>query len=191
MKVIGIIGKNGSGKDELANYLHQPYGLAVLSVGDLVREIAEAENIIPSRNNLLDISSHYLGTHGKSYFIEKIIEKIQRKKWDAVAILGIRSVHDVQTLRECFGKDFVLVHVQTSDKEIRYERAKGRNEIRDPQTFIEFLSYEEAEESQFGIAAAEVKADVVIDYDGTEAEFHEKIEQLVVKPFLSEELVRY
>jgi dephospho-CoA kinase len=191
MKVIGIIGKNGSGKDELANYLHQSYGLAVLSVGELVREIATAENVVPSRNNLLDISGHYLAAHGKSYFREKIIEKIERKKWDAVGILGIRTVHDVQTLRECFGKDFILVHVQTNDKETRYERAKGRNEVWDPQTFIEFLSFEEAEESQFGIAAAEAKADVVIDYDRTEEEFRQDVEQLVVKPFLSEELVRY
>ncbi|NLE30553.1 MAG: AAA family ATPase [Phycisphaerae bacterium] len=191
MKIIGIIGKNGAGKDELADYLHQTHGLAVLSLGDLVREIAANENIIPTRNNLMDISAHYLTLRGKGYFIQKIIEKIERKKWDMTAILGIRTLNDVQTLRECFGKDFILVHVQTLDQEKRYERAKSRNELCDPQTYIDFLSYEEAEESQFGISVTAEQADLVIEFDGTQEAFHEKIEQLLVQPFLSETMVRY
>jgi dephospho-CoA kinase len=191
MKVIGIIGKNGSGKDELANYLHQIYGLAVLSTGDLVLEIAANENIVPTRRNLLDISIHYLSIHGKSYFIQKIIEKIERKKWDMVVVSGIRTHNDVQALRECFGKDFILVHVRTNDRNTRYERAKSRNELRDPQSYVEFLSFEEAEESQFSFNSTTMMADLAIDYDGTEAQFHDKIEQTIVKPVLGEEMVRY
>jgi Ni2+-binding GTPase involved in maturation of urease and hydrogenase len=43
MKVIGVVGRNGSGKDELLNYLHDRCGIKVLSMGDVVRDIAKSE----------------------------------------------------------------------------------------------------------------------------------------------------
>ena len=40
MKVIGVIAKNGSGKDEVLNYLKEKHNVPFLSTGDMVREIA-------------------------------------------------------------------------------------------------------------------------------------------------------
>jgi dephospho-CoA kinase len=40
MRVIGVIGKNGSGKDEVLKYLKDKHNVPFLSTGDIVREIA-------------------------------------------------------------------------------------------------------------------------------------------------------
>jgi dephospho-CoA kinase len=47
MKVIGVVGLNGSGKDELVDYLHQRCGIPVLSAGDIARDIAAEEGVYP------------------------------------------------------------------------------------------------------------------------------------------------
>ena len=52
MKVIGVIGQNGSGKDEVLKYLREKHNVPFLSTGDMVREIAAKEGKEPTRENL-------------------------------------------------------------------------------------------------------------------------------------------
>ena len=40
-RIVGILGRNGSGKDEVADYLQRQYGFAKISIGDIVRDIAK------------------------------------------------------------------------------------------------------------------------------------------------------
>ena len=40
MRIIGVVGKNGSGKDEVLKYLRIRYSVPFLSTGDIVREMA-------------------------------------------------------------------------------------------------------------------------------------------------------
>ena len=42
-KIVGVAGRNGSGKDEVINYLHERCGIVTISAGDIVREIAALE----------------------------------------------------------------------------------------------------------------------------------------------------
>jgi dephospho-CoA kinase len=50
--VIGVIGQNGTGKDEGLKYLRAKHGVLFLSTGDAVREIAAREGLKPTRKNL-------------------------------------------------------------------------------------------------------------------------------------------
>jgi dephospho-CoA kinase len=70
MKVIGVIGLNGSGKDEVVKYLHQRYAVPLLSVGDIVREIAGQEDKEPTRDNLDEITRRYFAKYGQGYFLK-------------------------------------------------------------------------------------------------------------------------
>jgi dephospho-CoA kinase len=47
--VIGVIGLNGSGKDEVVIFLNKTYGVSLISVGDIVWEIAAIERLEPTR----------------------------------------------------------------------------------------------------------------------------------------------
>jgi len=56
MKVIGAVGQNGSGKDEVLKYLKAACGVPFFSTGDMVREIAAKEGVEATRDNLRAIS---------------------------------------------------------------------------------------------------------------------------------------
>ena len=55
-RVIGVVGKIGSGKDEVLKYLKAKYGIPYLSTGDLVRDLAAKDGVKPTRENLEIIS---------------------------------------------------------------------------------------------------------------------------------------
>jgi dephospho-CoA kinase len=189
MKVIGVVGLNGSGKDELVDYLHQRYGVPVLSAGDIARDIAAEEGVYPTRANLHDISQRYIAQYGKDYFMKRLIERIEKKRWKAVGITGIRTPTDVRTLQDHLGEDFFLVHVEVSDPRIRYERIKQRGEARDPRTYEEFLQQDKTEEAIFHISEAIQYADITISNNGSLEAFHRKIKESVVQEILSDEIV--
>jgi dephospho-CoA kinase len=184
MKVIGAIGRNASGKDEFVEYLSEQHDVPTLSIGDIVRDIAAEEDVHPTRDNLHEISQRCIDRYGKTYFVERLVEKIKEQGWDRVAVTGIRSPADVATLKEDFGDDFVLVHVRVGDPRIRFERSRDRDEPRDPKSFQKFLEQDEEEEQLFDIHEAIEEADLTIDNSASLDEFHEAIDTKVVEPIL-------
>ena len=47
--IVGVIGRNGAGKDELSKRLHARCGLPMLSAGDIARRIAKERGVEPTR----------------------------------------------------------------------------------------------------------------------------------------------
>jgi dephospho-CoA kinase len=135
MKVIGAVGQNGSGKDEVLKYLKAKYGVPFFSTGDMVREIAAQKGLEPTRENLQGISERYFHEQGEGCFVRLLAERMRQDKTPVVGISGIRSLVDVQILREVFGKAFCLIQVSVSDPRLRYERMVKRAEERDPQGY--------------------------------------------------------
>lgn len=179
MRVIGAVGQNGSGKDEVLKYLRAKYGVPFLSTGDMVREIAANEGVEPTRDNLGKISDRYFREFGKGYFVKLLADKIQHTGWKVAGISGIRALEDVSMLKDIFGKDFVLINVYITDPQVRYSRMTKRNEERDPHSYEEFLRQDKAEEELFHIKEAEKLADYSISNDGTLDNLHLEIDRLV------------
>jgi dephospho-CoA kinase len=179
MKIIGVIGQNGSGKDELLKYLREKHNVPFLSTGDMVREIAAKEGKEPTRENLQEISQRYFQEFGRGCFVQLAAENIQRNGWLIGGITGIRSLDDVNVLRNIFGKDFILINVSVSNPEIRYRRMFKRGEDRDPHTYEQFLRQDAAEEELFHIQSAAQDADYTIGNDGTLNDLHCEIDRLV------------
>jgi dephospho-CoA kinase len=82
MKIIGVIGQNGSGKDEVLKYLRAKYAVPFLSTGDMVREIAAKEGKEPTRENLGEISERYFREFGRGCFVKLAANKIKPKRLD-------------------------------------------------------------------------------------------------------------
>lgn len=184
MIVIGAVGLNGSGKDALIQYLHERHGIPMLSMGDLVREMAAQQGMRPTRSNLHELSQRAIEQQGAGFFASTLIAQIEKASWDAVGITGIRSPADVRTFREHFGDDFVLVHVRVNDAFTRFERVQDREEARDPQSYERFLRQDQEEKEMFQIEEAAGMADITIDNDGSLKSFHQEIEEQVVKTVL-------
>ena len=154
MKIIGVIGQNGSGKDEVLKYLRAKYGVPFLSTGDMVREIAAKEGKEPTRENLQEISERYFREFGRGCFVKLAAEKIKQNGWAVGGISGIRSADDVKVLKDTLAGDFILVNVYVSNLKVRFERMQARHEGRDPHSYDQFLSNDKAEEKIFHIRAA-------------------------------------
>jgi len=179
MKIIGVIGQNGSGKDEVLKYLRAKYGVPFLSTGDMVREIAAKEGKEPTRENLQEISERYFREFGRGCFVKLAAEKIKQNGWAVGGISGIRSADDVKVLKGALGGDFILVNVYVSNLKVRFERMQARHEGRDPHSYDQFLSNDKAEEEIFHIRAASKSADFPVSNDGMLGDLHREIDSLV------------
>ena len=179
MKIIGVIGQNGSGKDEVLKYLRAKYNVPFLSTGDMVREIAAKEGKAPTRENLGEISERYFREFGRGCFVKLAAQKISQNKWTIGGITGIRSREDVEALKSSYDRDFILINIYVSDPLVRFRRMVQRAEGRDPQTYEQFLRQDAAEEELFHIQSAAPRADYSIDNDGTLDDLHQAVDRLV------------
>ncbi len=181
MRVIGVVGQNGSGKDEVLKYLNTHYSVPFLSTGDIVREIAAKEGVAPTRTNLQAISDRYFRQFGRGYFVKLVAEKIRQNNWQIAGVSGIRAPEDVQALKNAFEKDFILIHVFVSDSRVRYARMRRRAAERDPQEYEQFLRQDKAEEELFSIQEAVRLADYSLSNDGTLEDLHREIDRLITE----------
>jgi dephospho-CoA kinase len=178
-KVIGVIGQNGSGKDEVLKYIRVKHSVPFLSTGDVVREIATKEGLEPTRENLRNISERYFRDFGKGYFVRLLADKIRQTGWKIAGITGIRSLDDVIILKNTFDNDFILIHAYISDPRVRYSRMTRRGEERDPHSYEQLIHQDKAEEELFHIKEAERYANYSISNDGTLDDLHREIDRLV------------
>jgi dephospho-CoA kinase len=162
-RVIGIVGRNGSGKDMLADYLSKKYGIPSLSIGDLARDLADKEGIAPDRHNLHDISHRYRALCGKDYFINRIIRKMDNLSLDYVAVTGVRTAGDIDALRSHFGRAALIVSVEVGDPRLRFERTRARGALHDPKSYDEFLRQDREEEEMFKIEETMERSDITIE----------------------------
>ena len=179
MKIIGVIGQNGSGKDEVLKYLRAKYGVPFLSTGEAVREIAVKEGKEPTRENLGEISQRYFHEFGQGCFVKLAADKIRQNGWAIGGITGIRSLDDVKVLNSIYGKDFILINVYVTNPEVRYNRMLIRGEGRGPHSYEQFLRQDEAEEEFYHIQSTTQYANYAISNNGTMDNLHREIDRLV------------
>lgn len=178
-RVIGVVGKIGSGKDEVLKYLKARYGVPYISTGDIVREIAEKEGLPPTRENLETISEQCFLELGKGCFVRMAAGEIKKRGWGTAGISGIRAPADVKALKELFGGDFALLRVEVKDPELRFQRVLRRHEGRDPEKYQEFLVQDRSEEEIFHISRTASMADLAVNNDGTLDDLHRQVDKLV------------
>lgn len=179
MKVIGVVGQNGSGKDAVLKYLQTNYAIPFLSTGDMVRKIAAENKIEPTRENLGKISEGYFLKHGRGCFVELVAQQIRKEGWLVAGISGIRAPEDVIILKKSFGKRFVLIDVYVTNPKIRFRRMVERNEERDPGNYQQFIKQDENEEKLFRISQTSEMADYSINNDDSKEDLNSSIDRLI------------
>ena len=185
VRVIGVVGKIGSGKDEVLKYLKSKYGIPYLSTGDLVRDIAAKDGVAPTRENLEIISERCFIQMGKGCFVKMVADEILKKGWKIAGISGIRAPADVHILKELFGDAFVLLRVDVADPKLRFQRILRRHETRDPEKYEEFLVQDLGEEEVFHVSKTAAMSNYSMKNDGTVDDLHRQIDMLVKSKKLS------
>ena len=180
LKVIGTVGRIGSGKDEALKYLKVKYGIPYLSTGDIVRQIAAKEGMAPTRENLDEISTRYFAEYGRGCFVRMAAGEIKKRGWQVAGISGIRAPEDVRVLKDMFGDNFITVLVEVKNPELRFSRVHARHEGRDPASYREFQAQDRREEEIFHVSETAGMANYTLANDGTLEDFHRQIDELVL-----------
>jgi len=181
MKVIGLIGPIGSGKDTVSSYISKQYGYKVIVMGDIVREIATELGRTHTRDDLQATQKEVVAKYGIEYFAKRVVEKIKKNNWNKVVINGIRRPEDASIPKEEFGKDLIVALVDALP-EIRFQRMKSRSRPGDPHTFEEFQRQEENEKKHFNEEETRKYVDsIIINNDGTYGQLHRNVDAFMKK----------
>jgi dCMP deaminase len=175
--LIGLTGRNASGKGEVARRL-EAKGFQFYSLSDVIRDEVRARGIQPSRAILIQTGNELRRTFGPAVLAERILQRIRK---DAhYAIDSIRNPAEVDALRR-FGH-FKLIRVE-APAEMRFQRAKARDREGDAVTLEAFAALETRElagdaDSQ-NLIAVERLADETLDNAADIPTLHAKVDALV------------
>jgi len=178
--IIGLTGKNGSGKGEVAKFL-QERGYHYYSLSDVLREEASKQNLPLTRDNLVSLGNKLRGEGGPGVLAEKIFARLDPEKHYVVD--SVRHPSEVQVFRR--RKDFMLTCIRAPER-LRFERLRQRQRESDPKTFEEFLQLESREaksstSSDQQLDGAISLADVVLDNNGPLKSLHEKVKEVLLE----------
>lgn len=169
MKLIGIGGTNGSGKDTVGHILAEKHGWLFVSVSDLLRDECRLRGLEVARENLRAISAEWRREGGLGVLIDKAVAVFEKSDthYQGLAISSLRNPGECTRVTELGG---INVWVD-ADPKIRYERIQAASRGRggeDDKTYEEFLAEQEAEmnhsgdEATLNLAGVKALADVEI-----------------------------
>lgn len=178
MKIIGLVGLIGSGKDVVSNILCEKYGFEKIVMGDIVREFATKLGRTHSRDDLQRTQKEYREKYGDEFFGKEVVKKIKENRWSKVVINGIRIPEDVKVPKREFGDDMVVVLIDAEPR-LRFERLRKRKRVGDPDTFKEFQRQEENEKKLFNFKGVLKYVDYIIDNNSTLEELERNVDRFL------------
>ena len=184
IKIIGIGGTNGSGKDTAGEILAGEHGFRFISVTDMLREECRARGLPVERKNLRMISAEWRREQGLGVGVDKALAvyRADKNDYNGLAIASLRNPGESTRVHELGGQ----VWWTDANPELRYQRVIGADRGRsgeDSKTYEQFLEEEAAEmhpsegadETALHSAAVRDIADVTITNEGSLDEFKQSI----------------
>lgn len=170
MQVIGIVGLPGSGKSEAAAVAREA-GIPVVTMGDVIRAACRDRGLDPAVHHGR-VAQALRAEDGPAAIAERTLPRIEEalEESDTVLVDGIRSDVEVDRFEDAFGEAFTLVSI-VAPFETRADRVSDRGRDADAADGGEALRDRDERELGFGMGDAMERADVVIENDGSLAEF--------------------
>ncbi len=164
--IIGLTGRNGSGKTEVAQYLGSR-GFEYHSLSDEIRDEIRRRGREITREVLIEIGNELRSRYGAGVLAERILQRLGHDR--NYVVDSIRNPTEVEALRR--RTDFTLLAVQ-AEPQVRFERSRRRGREGAAQTLEQFLAEEGRELNSDDpttqqLIATQGLADIVVNNDGT------------------------
>jgi dCMP deaminase len=182
--IIGLTGRNGSGKTEVSEYL-KSRGFEYQSLSDEIREEIRRRGREITREILIEVGNELREKFGPGILAERILHNLERDH--NYVIDSIRNPNEVEVLKR--RKDFILLAVE-ADQPIRFERSRKRGRESAAQSLEQFVEEETRELESANPASQQLhatrrRADLEVVNNGTLQELHAKLDELL-PPLMSQ-----
>jgi len=186
MKVIGLTGTIGSGKEVVKDSIKKKYDCYYVTLSDIIKSEMEKKKGTFNRTTLQDMGTEMRKKYGDHILAMLAIEYLGRDK-EAIIIDGIRNTAEIEYLKKKFGDDFKLVAVD-APQEIRFQRIVDRGR-EDPKAWEEFVRADERDqgigEEEHGLHVKDCvdRADFLIVNDGSLEGLENNVNEVMEKIF--------
>ncbi len=173
MKIIGVSGTNGSGKDTVGELLRDDFGWLFVSVTELLRDECRRRGWAVERENLRKISAQWRREQGLGILVDKALAefKSQTKTYQGLILSSLRNPAEADRVHELGGQ---VIWVD-ADPKVRYARITPRaRSPEDRKTYKEFLAEQkremtpEGDEATLNTLGVKAKADIFIQNNGND-----------------------
>lgn len=167
MKIIGLAGTNGSGKDTVAEFLKDEHGYYVVSATDMLEAELKKLGWPTDRTHKRKLGNQWRREQGVGVIVQRAVDEAKAAGFDKVVVGSLRNSGEADLVHELGGQ---MIWVD-ADPKIRYKRISSgsRNRTEDNKTYQEFLSDEQAEMNQNGdattlnMAKVKTKSDIFVE----------------------------
>ena len=179
LKIIGLSGTNGSGKDTIAALLGERNNYYVASATDMLRDELEKRGLPTDREHKAALSAEWRREHGMAAIVDRAYEyyKAHESEYSGMIVGSLRHPGEADEIHRLGGK---VVWVD-ADPKVRYARVIVNAHLRgraaeDDVTYEEFLAHEAREmahvgdEATLNMGAVKERADITIENNGNDLE---------------------
>ena len=178
--IICLTGMPGAGKSTIASSLKEK-GFPVITMGDVVREEANRQNLEPTDYNLGSLMLKVrkdLGAGAIAHLILRKMERDYNNNIDVIIIDGIRSMPEVEVLKSIGYVKLLAIHASTNTR-FTYTKERARPDC--PSSIQDFV-VRDKRELTVGISEAIALADETLsNNDLTIEELKEKGFEIIQK----------
>ena len=176
--IIGLTGKNGSGKTAVSEYL-KSRGFEYYSLSDEIRGEIRGRGLEITREILIEVGNELRREFGPGVLAERILKRLEEDR--NYVIDSIRNPHEVEVFRR--RKDFALLAVE-AEPGVRFERSRTRGREGAAQTLEQFLEEEARELASDDPAGQQLEAtrrqaDLVVANNGSLEELYRRLDTML------------
>jgi len=156
--VIGLVGETGSGKDTIANYLQEKYGVWLMRFADPLKDTLKIYFDQFSKDDQQWLAMAFRKRFGNDILGRALKQKVENAE-GLISINGLRMPEDYDFVRSF--SPSVIIYV-TADQKLRWERTSSRGEKTDDK--MDFAYFQELEKAETEVHIPEIgaKADFTI-----------------------------
>jgi len=194
MKIIGLAGTNGSGKDTVAHLLAERHGFLFAGATEMLAAELIKRGLPTDRMHKSQLSAEWRRKLGMAALVDKAMEQINANpdKYKGIIVGSLRHPAEADRVHELGG---TMLWVD-ADQRIRYDRiqanalARGRA-IEDNKTFEDFLADEvremhpEGDAATLNMSAVKDRADIFLQNNGNDIDVFKAEAIKTLEPLLN------